>query len=640
MKLLIHSNAPTVKTGYGVQVALLADRLASDGHDVAVSATWGQPAGVGAWISPSGHKITVYPNGFLVSGDDVVLSHARHFFGSDQDGWIIPLIDVWSMLNPGLAAHNVAAWAPVDHDPAPPEVVKFFDRSKARPVAMSRHGAAALSAAGLDPAFIPLAVDTTAYRPTFSIEVNGRRVSAREFFNLPDLAFVVGMVGMNKDPNDRKGFVEAFTAFAEFRRTHPDAVLFVHTERYGAAGGINLPEVAHAVGIPDAALRWTDPYAYLVGLPADVMALAYTAMDVLLAPSAGEGFCVPLIEAQACGTVVVASDFTAQTELVGAGWLVGGQRWWDQASHSWYQRPNVGEIVDRLSDAYDADLSGMQSQAVEFARQFDADAVYAQFWRPFLTTLDERPPADKPLMDEVVVVVPLCRTENLERLVGPFMRYTHYSPARQMMLVCDDEATAEAVRKTIDSMNVGPVSVVVCDRGTSYASKVNYAYAHTTAEWLLLVGDDVEFTLGWFEAARALSDRYDVIGTNDSEPGRIRNPKVANGSHADHFFVRRSYVEDEGASLEGPGILAPEAYFHFFVDVELIQLAKARGVFAPCLDSVIVHHHPGYDGREDLRQADPVYMKAVEFSEMDQTAFKRRAGLIEQHKIVRKDIWS
>jgi hypothetical protein len=53
----------------------------------------------------------------------------------------------------------------------------------------------------------------------------------------------------------------------------------------------------------------------------------------------------------------------------------------------------------------------------------------------------------------------------------------------------------------------------------------------------------------------------------------------------------------------------------------------------------VIHHHPGYDGREDLRQADPVYMKAVEFSEMDAIAFKRRAGLIDQRKTVAKDIW-
>jgi hypothetical protein len=133
---------------------------------------------------------------------------------------------------------------------------------------------------------------------------------------------------------------------------------------------------------------------------------------------------------------------------------------------------------------------------------------------------------------------------------------------------------------------------VLATTGTSFASKNNLAYSKTTEDFVFLCGDDVEFTTGWIQAARAVSDRYDVIGTNDSEKGRVRNPKVASGKHADHFFVRRSYVEEEGSTLEGPGILLFEGYYHFFGDVELIQLAKARGVFTPCLDSVIVHHHP------------------------------------------------
>ena len=251
-----------------------------------------------------------------------------------------------------------------------------------------------------------------------------------------------------------------------------------------------------------------------------------------------------------------------------------------------------------------------------------------------METLDLRPPAVQPLMDEVAVLVPAVnRPENVARLVESF-NATNDGSASLLYIV---EAEHQ---EQIDAITAAGADYIVATRGTSYASKMNEGFDATSESFVFLAGDDVEFTPGWLAAARKLSDRYHVIGTNDSEPGRVRNPLVAQGKHADHFFVRRQHVLDEGSSLEGPGILCPEAYYHWYTDKEMIQLAKARGVFAPCLDSVVIHHHPGYDGREDLRQADPTYMKAVEFSEMDAIAFRRRAPLIEHQQVVRKDIWA
>jgi hypothetical protein len=133
-------------------------------------------------------------------------------------------------------------------------------------------------------------------------------------------------------------------------------------------------------------------------------------------------------------------------------------------------------------------------------------------------------------------------------------------------------------------------------------------------------------------AAQALSDRYDVIGTNDSEPGRVRNPAVAKGSHADHFFIRRSYIDDEGSTLDGPGVAISEAYGHFYSDKEVVELAKARGVYGHAHECRIIHHHPGYDGREDLREADPIYMAAVERSEADRKTWMSRVPIIAGYK--------
>jgi hypothetical protein len=290
-----------------------------------------------------------------------------------------------------------------------------------------------------------------------------------------------------------------------------------------------------------------------------------------------------------------------------------------------------------LEKAYAADLPSLEAKAIEFAAAYDADHVFDTHWRPYLKTLEPPAPDPKPKMEHVDVIVPMMRPENLERLIRSFQAT---APDTAWLKFVHDKPLGRATfgNKVIKVSEPGLryQSAATKQEVTTYAEKVNLALRELcTADWVLIIGDDVEFTEGWFEAAQAISDRFDVIGTNDSEEGRIRNPLVGLGRHADHFFVRRSYIDDEGACLDGPGHLMPTAYKHWYTDKEVIELAKARGVYGHAHDCRIIHHHPGYDGREDLREADPVYMRAVDFSEKDHKTFLSRVPLIENHRLTR-----
>ena len=605
MKFIIFSNSPTASTGYGVQVAQLATRLTREGHQVAVACTWGHQQGVKDWPTPFG-PVRLYPSGMLENSIDIFAAHADHFFEGDRDaGWVIVLNDVWAFSSAMLQldTFKVLAWTPVDHWPAPEGVLRWFHRTGARPIAMSRFGEDMLFEAGLDPWYAPLAFESSDYKPTPMVSAGGETMPGREMFKIPANAFVVLMVGMNKDPQDRKGFDQAFRAFGRFWKERKDAVLVVHSDRFGIASGINLEELARHAAVPPHALIFTDAYAHRVGFTPEMMAGLYTAADVLLAPSKGEGFCVPMVEAQACGTPVIASDFTAQTELIGEGWLVSGQLQFDAPQAASYLTPSINEIFTRLLECYESDLLMKSMKSTLFAAQYDADVVFDTYWKPILARLEPQPPeADKMLMNRCDVIVPLVRKANRKRLT-------------------------KSLKAT------GSFQMIEGVEGNTYAENVNKCVAASQADWVIIVGDDCEFTPGWFEAAQKLTDRYDVIGTNDSEAGRVRNPAVANGSHADHFLIRRSYIDDEGATLDGPGITASTAYGHFYTDKEIIELAKARGVFTPCLDAVVIHHHPGYDGREDLRVADPIYMRAVEHSEEDRKTWLSRVPLIQALRV-------
>ncbi len=380
MKITWHSNAPWVGSGYGQQTGLFAPRIRELGHEIAISAFYGLNGAKLGWKG-----IDVYPGYADVWGNDVLTAHALHFFQGDYAShWIITLCDVWVLQSPALDKFHVASWVPVDHMPVPPAVYAYFQRSGAIPIAMSRFGEHELRRIGLDPLYVPHGVDRSVIHPI-------DRKLARQAIEAPEDAFVVGIVAANKGvAPPRKAFGQSFQAFGELARRRKDAVLYVHSERDGVIEGIDLRNLAAACGIPDEQILWVDQYQYRLGLPDAYMAAAYSAMDVLLNPSYGEGFGIPIIEAQACGTPVIVSNFSSMPELVGAGWTVNGQGYWDPRQNAWLHDPSVGEIVRALDKAYKARGSEkVRRLALDKAAEYDADRVASDFWKPTLERLEE-----------------------------------------------------------------------------------------------------------------------------------------------------------------------------------------------------------------------------------------------------------
>jgi len=114
------------------------------------------------------------------------------------------------------------------------------------------------------------------------------------------------------------------------------------------------------------------------------MAAIYSRSDVLLSATAGEGFGLPVLEAQACGTPVIVSNFSAQPELVGDGWVAQVQPQWNPTQLEWFSTPLVPSIVEGLEKAYERGPYKLSEQAVEFAKQYDADKVFDDGWVPLL----------------------------------------------------------------------------------------------------------------------------------------------------------------------------------------------------------------------------------------------------------------
>ena len=378
----VASNSYDSPTGYGQQVKLLIDRLVKHGVKTANLSNYGLQGMKSEIRTPHG-KVPHYPMGYKQYSDDVIPvwhnDFAQQFEGKKSA--VLTLYDQW-VYNDLKFDGNVIAWTPLDHVTLPPAVLKFLLRHNVTPITMSPHGQRQLEKSGVESVYIPHAIDTTVMKPTETVF----GVPTREYLDVPDDAFLVSIVAANKANGlvHRKALAEQLMAFAIFRQTHPNAYLYLHTEPSPVFGGFNIPQLLRAVGLSEEFVRILNSDVNRVGYPAEFLAGVMTASDVGLQVSYGEGFGVPALEFQACGTRVIVSNWAASPDLAGPdSFLVDGQPFWDEPQASFYHIPNISSIVQALSLAYDAPR-GLSKASVDFAKDFDADRVFNWYWMPFL----------------------------------------------------------------------------------------------------------------------------------------------------------------------------------------------------------------------------------------------------------------
>jgi glycosyltransferase involved in cell wall biosynthesis len=359
--------------------------MLNEHYDVAISAFYGLQGAPITW-----RDMVVLPGLGNDFGGEYLADHAKAFFkGGPRDGLVMTLLDVWTM-GPDVGAEmNVLAWTPVDHEPAPGQVLGFF-ATGAMPLAMSRFGQQQLRE-GLgfadDVLYCPHGIDTEVLRPM-------PRDEARKKIGLSEDAFLVGMVAANKGRPSRKGFLQAFQAFRRFQERHSDAHLLMHTMADPALGdGENVVAIMRALGIPPETRAFTDQYRNsFAPYKPDEMALLYSAMDVLLNPAMGEGFGIPVLEAQACGVPVIVTDFSAMPEVAGAGWHVEYQKAWT-GMNSWQARAEPDDIVEALNHCYSLGEKGRRllgEKARAHALGYDCRVVFRDFMLPAVREAEAR----------------------------------------------------------------------------------------------------------------------------------------------------------------------------------------------------------------------------------------------------------
>jgi glycosyltransferase involved in cell wall biosynthesis len=370
------SNAPFSNSGYGQQTNLFVPRIQALGHDMAVICYYGLEGGI---LNFNGY--TLYPKRFHAYGNDICMAHSASW----KANAMFSLMDVW-VLEPEGYPNNIKwlPWYPVDHDPMPPIIRNKLSLAFKR-IAMSKFGVRMTHQAGLDCYYVPHGIDTKIFYPRDKAE-------SRKELGIPEDKFVVGTVAMNKGNPSRKNFPELLAAFAQFKQRHNDVFYFLQTDRGdNNPDMVNIPEMAAALGLVEGE-DWAtcSPYQNTIGYPPDYMAKLYSAFDVHMLVSAGEGFGIPTIEAQACGTPVIVGDWTASSELCFSGQKIDVKDavpFWTQLA-SYQYRPRT-RAVELALEAERRKPSPTEQTVKYIQEEYDVEQVTEKHWKPVMSEIVE-----------------------------------------------------------------------------------------------------------------------------------------------------------------------------------------------------------------------------------------------------------
>lgn len=367
----------SASSGYSIQSRLFVPRIKAMGHDIRVLEIGNQ------YRNPyEVNGVKVYPCYHDPMCNDVVSAYVAKY---DIDA-VITFMDVWKFDKHIWGKFPTFPWCPIDHKPVPPMVNDFL-QGVHRPIAMSRFGEAEMRAQGLDPLYMPCAIDPAIFHPQ-------DQALCRKALGIDPDCFLAVFVGVNDSVPSRKGIPELLAAWKMFVSEHPDAKLYLHTLiagnlPLGATSGVRIDTLLNEFDIPRDSIYVPNQDTLRMYIPPQQIAQLYNAADVLLQPSRGEGFSVPLVEAQACGTPCIATNFSAQADHLHVGWKIEGEMEFTWQNAFWI-KPGILAIAEALDAAYaERGNQELRTAAFEAAKRYHIDTVFEDYAKPVLQAIGE-----------------------------------------------------------------------------------------------------------------------------------------------------------------------------------------------------------------------------------------------------------
>lgn len=377
------------KSAYAKLGYEICTRLANSGYNVAHTPI-GRANKMGKQIY---NNVLIQNSGDDYFSEDNALSNYTDF----KADMLISIKDTWVFNHIYKLAINYVPFAVIDHSPVSNAITLRLETAF-KTIAISRFGQMELRRKRIDSTYIPHAVDCEAFKPLSKED----KLEARKIFGLPENAFVIGVVAMNRA---RKMIPRMLRGFKRFREMNPDVdarmMLWTNMQPRRPAEditlgvsdvGVNLlPEIIELgineyVHFPD----WAD--VEKIGGLVDAgdpnkrdMQHLYNTFDVNFLCSGGEGAGLPYLEANACGVPSIGTNYAAAPEYIGPGLTVP---WHDYVIINTpgvrYALADIDGMAAALQKVYDGDREKLSAKCRKFAETYDWNLVMDTYWKPFL----------------------------------------------------------------------------------------------------------------------------------------------------------------------------------------------------------------------------------------------------------------
>jgi len=365
MHIIIYSHSPFSPSGYGQQTRQLAEQLINSGFEVSIVAIdyHASPQQIG--------PIKLLPTRLKLHESYHDLYYWAWKLKADK---VIQLFDAHAIAKTWIKEDDIPVLTmnPVDCQGMPRNFIKSCKNSYLH-IAMSPFAQRAFEKHHLFPnTYIPHCVDTEFYTPP--PEGNN---GAKSNLGLPINSFIFGMIATNLTIRKNiAGQLQAFRNFLDITEAQ-DCFFYLHTlasEVIGSAYGIK--HLVESLGLQDY-VRIPEQQRYLLhDFSQEDMKKIYQSFDVLMSCSMGEGFGVPIIEAQATGCPVITTDFSAMPHTCGNGGIKikNYTLLCDSGHMGWWANPDIKEITKAMIELYQKDsieFDKLSGKALENAKTYD-----------------------------------------------------------------------------------------------------------------------------------------------------------------------------------------------------------------------------------------------------------------------------